>query len=61
MKRFHGPIRKEGSALILALFIVLILSVLGLSLIFVTEVEMQLGATEQTLTRTFFGAESGVD
>lgn len=50
----------EGNALVLVLFIVLILSLLGLSLVFTTEVEMQLGATEQVIARTFYSAESGL-
>lgn len=60
MNKIRPPRHAEGSALVLVLFIVLILSLLGLSLVFTTEVEMQLGATEQVIARTFYSAESGL-
>lgn len=51
---------ESGSAYILALLVLLILSVVGLALIFVTETESQIGDSERILARTFYAAESGI-
>ncbi len=51
---------QEGSAFILALIVVMLLTILGLSLAVVTETEMQLGGTEKTIERQQFAAESGL-
>lgn len=52
--------RQRGSAFILALIVVMLLTILGLSLAVVTETEMQLGGTEKTIDRQQFAAESGL-
>ncbi len=52
--------RNEGSALLLVLLIVMLLSMLGLALTFTTEIEMQLGAAEQIVVKTVYGAEAGL-
>lgn len=52
--------KEEGSMFILVLLVLLILTAVALSLVFVTEIEMQMGANERILTETFYGAESGV-
>ena len=60
----EGPPRTEGgetgSALLLALFTLTLLTVLGLSVSAVTESEMLIGANERTLQRVFYAADSGV-
>lgn len=59
----HRPVhrdRQEGSALVLVLMVSLLLSVLGLGLIFATELEMQLGGIEKVVTNNFYAAESGI-
>jgi hypothetical protein len=52
--------RERGSAYIIALLVLLVLSMVGLSLVAVTETEMQLGGNERALERTFYGSESGI-
>ncbi|MCP4664432.1 MAG: hypothetical protein GY856_54305 [bacterium] len=55
-----GRIRGErGSALILALMVMLILTFLGLTLLAMTETEMQLGGNERIQSELFYAAESG--
>jgi hypothetical protein len=44
----------------MVLMVLLILTAVALSLMFVTEIEMQMGGTERVLTQTHFGAESGL-
>lgn len=51
---------QRGSAFILALIVIMLLTILGLSLAVVTETEMQLGSTERTIDRQHFAAESGL-
>ena len=52
--------REAGSAFVLALFSLLILTLLGLSVSAVTESEMLVGANERTLERVFYAADSGI-
>lgn len=60
-RRGESPVAAEsGSAYVLALLVLLILSVVGLALVFVTETESQLGDSERILARTFYAAESGI-
>ncbi|HEX9731171.1 MAG TPA: PilX N-terminal domain-containing pilus assembly protein [Thermoanaerobaculia bacterium] len=51
---------QHGSMFIMVLLILLILTAVALSLVFVTEIEMQLGGTERVMNLTFFAAETGV-
>ena len=60
MRRRHRTDGQRGSALVLVLMVALLLSVLGLGLIFATELEMQLGGTEKVITNNFYAAESGI-
>ncbi|RMH20463.1 MAG: hypothetical protein D6696_08105 [Acidobacteria bacterium] len=55
-----APRAERGSAFILALIVILLLTVLGMSLSVVTETEMQLGATEKTIERQEYAAETGM-
>lgn len=52
--------RERGSAYILALLALLVVSVLGFSLVFITQTEMEIGSNERTIQRIFYGAESGL-
>jgi Tfp pilus assembly protein PilX len=55
------PRRGEaGSAYIMVLLALLVISVLGFSLVFITQTEMEIGANERTIQRTFYGSESGL-
>jgi Tfp pilus assembly protein PilX len=53
----HG---EAGSAYILTLMALVILTVLGLALALMTQTEVQLGANEKTIHRTFYAADSGL-
>lgn len=61
---FHSlPVRPrtdDGSAYIVTVLVLLILSVLGLSLVFVTQTEMLIGSQERTIQRTFYAADAGI-
>lgn len=50
---------EEGSAYLIALMGLVVLTVLGLGLSLVTQTEMKLGANERTLQRVFYAADSG--
>ena len=51
---------ERGSAYLFVLLGLLVLTIIGLSLVVVTQTEMQIGGAEQTATRILFGAESGL-
>ena len=51
---------QSGSAYILALLALLVISVLGLSLVFIAQTEMEIGSNERTIQRVFYAAESGL-
>lgn len=55
-----GHRRQAGSAYIVALVILFVLTVLGLSLTLITQTELQIGANERTITRVFYGADAGI-
>jgi len=52
---------QEGSAYLMVLLVMVVLSSIGLSLSFITETESQIGATERTLQRVLYTAEWGMD
>ena len=52
--------RERGSVFIVALMVLVMLTVIGLSLALVTETEMLIGGNEQVINETFFAAETGV-
>lgn len=51
---------EAGSAYLVALLVLIVLSILGLSLALVSQTEMQIGANELTSHRALYGAEAGV-
>lgn len=55
-----GGASEAGSAYALALMALLVLTVLGLSLAAITQMEMLLGAAERTRLKVFYAAESGL-
>lgn len=59
--RQTGRTAEGGSAYIIALMVLVVLTVLGLGLALITQTEMQIGANERTLQRVFYSAESGLD
>ncbi len=52
--------RQRGSAYILALLILVVLTLIGLSVALITGTEAQVGANERLIQRTFYAADSGV-
>ena len=55
-----GADRQRGSALLLVLMVMLLVTSLALSLTFLTELEMQLGGAERVITKNSYAAESGI-
>jgi Tfp pilus assembly protein PilX len=51
---------ERGSAYIVVLLALVVLTIIGLSLVMVSQTEVQLGANERTISRTFFAADDGV-
>jgi hypothetical protein len=51
---------QDGSAYIIALLVLLVLSILGLSLALISQTEVRLGANELTTHRALYGSEAGV-
>lgn len=56
--RRHGA--EAGSAYVLVLLSLVVLTTLGLALASVTTTEMQIGQSERVITRAFYAAEGGV-
>lgn len=52
--------REEGSAYVIALLVLVVLSIVGLSLTVITQTEMQVGSNERTAQRVFYAADSGI-
>ena len=51
--------REEGSAYLVALLGLVVLTLLGLTLSIVTQTEMRMGANDRVLQRVFYAADSG--
>ena len=51
---------EQGSAYIAVLLALVVLTIIGLSLVVVTQTEVQLGSNERTVTRTLYAADSGL-
>lgn len=51
---------ERGSAYVIVLLALVVLTILGLALAFVTQTEVQVGATERAVNRTFYSADSGL-
>lgn len=51
--------RESGAAIIVAILVTFILTVLGLALLFTTSTEFQIAGAETTVNRTFYAADSG--
>jgi Tfp pilus assembly protein PilX len=52
--------REAGSAYIMTLLALVVLTILGLSLALITQTEVSVGAAEKTVNRTFYAADSGL-
>ena len=51
---------EAGSAYIITLLALVVLTILALTLALVTQTEVQVGANEKTANRTFYAADSGL-
>ncbi|HEY3567357.1 MAG TPA: pilus assembly PilX N-terminal domain-containing protein [Thermoanaerobaculia bacterium] len=51
---------EAGSAYVITLLALVVLTILALSLALVTQTEVQVGANEKTVNRTFYAADSGI-
>jgi hypothetical protein len=51
---------QAGSAYIIALMVLVVLSIIGMALALITQTEMQVGANERILQRVFYAADSGL-
>ncbi len=60
MNKNRSGLREAGSAYIVALLSLVVLSAIGLGVALVTQTEMQIGANERTVQRTFYAADAGV-
>lgn len=52
--------REAGSAYLIVLLALVVLTILGLSLATITGLEMEVGANERGVTRVFYGADAGI-
>jgi hypothetical protein len=52
--------REAGSAYLVVLLVLVVLSLLGLTLALLTQTEMQIGANERLIQRVFYAADSGI-
>jgi hypothetical protein len=52
---------QRGSTYLFVLLALLLLTVIGLSLVVVTQTEVQIGGAEKSATRILFGADSGLE
>jgi len=59
-RQHHQRSQEAGSAYVIALLVLVILTVIGLALTLITQTEVSLGANERTINRTFYAADSGV-
>lgn len=51
---------ENGSAYLVVLLVLLLLSIVGLSLVLVTQIESEIGVNERMIHRTFYAADSGL-
>lgn len=58
--RTTPPPSERGSAYLFALLVLLVLTVIGLSLAIITQSEVQIGASERTAVRAFYGSDAAL-
>jgi Tfp pilus assembly protein PilX len=58
--KIRSLLHNQGSAYIVALLVLVVLTLVGLSLSLITQTELEIGSTERTLQRVFYSAESGI-
>ena len=55
----RASVHQSGSAYLAALLAMVVLSIIGLSLAFITQNEMLIGANQRTVTRVLYDADAG--
>lgn len=55
------PRREEGSAYIVALLVLVVLTIMGMALAMITQTEVQVGANERLINRVFYSAEATIN
>ena len=60
-RRRIATTRQAGSAYILALLVMVLLTMIGLSLALTTQTELLIGTNEQVATRVFYAADAGIE
>jgi hypothetical protein len=58
--KIRTPRREEGSAYLVTLLLLVVLTLMGLSLALVTSTESQIGANERILERVFYATDAGI-
>jgi Tfp pilus assembly protein PilX len=61
IKPGSGRAGERGSAYIAVLLVLVVLTILGLALSFVTQTEEQSGRNERTVNRVFYAADAGIE
>ena len=51
---------QAGSAYVIALLALVVLSIIGLGLALITQTEMQIGSNERTMQKVFYAADTGI-
>jgi hypothetical protein len=59
--RSPRPRREKGAALFVAILLLLIVTVMGISLLFTASIEQTLTSTETKISKIFYAADSGVE
>jgi len=60
MPAARRPRPESGSAYLVTLLILVVLTIIGLSLTLVTQTEMQIGANERSIQRVFYVSDAGI-
>ncbi|MBV8202862.1 MAG: hypothetical protein JOZ15_19775, partial [Acidobacteria bacterium] len=60
LDRKQVPRGERGSAFIVALLVLVVLTIAGLALTLMTQTEMRIGANEREANRTFYASDSGI-
>jgi PilX N-terminal len=60
LRRRHGD-REKGMALFLAILLLLVITVMGVALLFTASIEQTLAGTETKISKIFYAADSGIE
>jgi Tfp pilus assembly protein PilX len=55
------PLAERGSAFVVALLVLLVLTISGLAVTLMTQTEMRIGSNERTANRSLYASDSGVE